>query len=66
MAAWGMILTCDKLRGLILIDWCCIYRHSGEDVDHLVVHCEEISKLWSLLLQLLESLGFSQRRCVIY
>ena len=52
MAAWGKILTSDNLRrrGLILVDWCCVCRHSGDDIDHLLVHCEGVSKLWSFAL----------------
>ena len=36
--ALGKILTIDNLwrRHTVVIDWCCIYKDSGESVDHFI------------------------------
>lgn len=54
-AAWGKILTGD---------WCCLCRCSGESVDRLLLHCEEVSWLWSFAHLVL--LGFYPRRLLIF
>jgi len=43
------IRTDDNLRrrGFIIADWCCMCQCNREDVDHLLIHCEETSQLWS-------------------
>ena len=48
-AAWGRILTCDNLmrRGYIMARWCCMCRCEGEIVDHLLLHCHVVQKLWN-------------------
>ncbi|KAF5455272.1 hypothetical protein F2P56_024868, partial [Juglans regia] len=48
-AALGKILTIDNLRrrGLIITDWCCLCRNSGETVDHLLLHCEFARGIWN-------------------
>jgi hypothetical protein len=34
--ALGKILTLDNLRkGNIVVNWCCMYKKSGESIDHL-------------------------------
>jgi hypothetical protein len=40
-AALGKLLTIDNLRkrNLIIVDWCCLCKQSGESVDHLLLHC---------------------------
>ncbi len=50
-AALGKVLTIDNLRkqGLILQEWCCMCKQSGESVDHLFLHCSMASDLWSLV-----------------
>ena len=36
-AAIGEILTVDNLhrRHIMIIDWCCMCKYSGESIDHL-------------------------------
>lgn len=45
----GKILTGDYLRrrGFTIVDWCCLCQCSGENFDHLLLHCGEVSQLWS-------------------
>jgi hypothetical protein len=52
-AAWGRILTCDNLmkRGFVMAGWCCMCKHSGESVDHLLLHCEVVREVWNFFLQ---------------
>jgi hypothetical protein len=49
MASLGKILTLDNLckRGLIVVDWCCMCKRSGESINHLLLHCEVACTLWS-------------------
>jgi hypothetical protein len=51
-AALGKILTHDNLRkrNVIVIEWCCLCKKSGESVDHLLLHCEVAQDLWSYIL----------------
>ena len=53
-SALGKVLTIDNLRkrGLIIQEWCCIYKRSREDVDHLFLHCSVAMELWSLVFGL--------------
>lgn len=52
-AAWGRILICDTLmrRGYSLIGWYCMCRGAGETVDHLLLHCNVASTLWSFIFR---------------
>jgi hypothetical protein len=48
------ILTLDNLRKchIIVIDWCCMCKKSGEITDHLVLHCDVVGELWILIFQM--------------
>ena len=45
------ILTMDNLRkwGFILCFGCCMCKHNGKSVDHLLLHCFVAQELWSLV-----------------
>jgi hypothetical protein len=51
-AALGKILTHDNLRkrNVMVIEWCCLCKKSGEFIDHLLLHCEVVRDLWSYVL----------------
>jgi hypothetical protein len=51
-AALGKILTIDNLRKrqLIILDWCCMCKSSGETVNHLLLHCPIAWELWNMVL----------------
>jgi hypothetical protein len=55
-ASLGKILTLDNLRkrGLIVMDWCCMCKRSGESINHLLLHCEVACSLWSVIFTLFE------------
>ena len=50
-AAWGQILTCDNLmrQGYTMAGWCCMCCCEGETVDHLLLHCNAVQKLWNFV-----------------
>jgi hypothetical protein len=49
--ALGKILTLDNLRkrNIIVVDWCCMCKRSGESIDYLFLHCEVARELWIAL-----------------
>jgi hypothetical protein len=53
-AALGNLLTIDNLRKrhLIIVNWCCLCKQSGESVDNLLLHCSMARELWSMLFGL--------------
>jgi hypothetical protein len=53
-ASLGKILTLNNLRkrGLIVVEWCCMCKRSGESINHLLLHCEVAHTLWSVLFSL--------------
>jgi len=34
------------MRGLPLVNWCCMCRSNGELVDHLLLYCDVVHALW--------------------
>jgi len=52
IAALGKILTHDNLRkrNVMVIEWCCMCRKSGESIEYLLLHCEVARDLWSYIL----------------
>ena len=49
------------------MDWCCMCWCSGENVDHLRIHCVGASWLWSYAFRsFVESLGSYLRGWLIY
>jgi hypothetical protein len=50
--ALGKILTHDNFRkrNIIVIEWCCLCKKSGESIDHLLLHYEVARDLWSYIL----------------
>jgi hypothetical protein len=51
-AALGKILTRDNLgkRNVIVIEWCCLCKKSGESIDHLLFHYEVTQDILSYIL----------------
>ena len=47
-------LTIDNLRkrNLIVIDWCCMSKRSGETIDYLLLHCFMARELWTMVFSL--------------
>jgi hypothetical protein len=41
-AALGKILTHDNLRRrhIVVVEWCCMCKESGESIDYLLLHCD--------------------------
>ena len=31
--------------------WCYMCKHSGESMDHLLLHCEVVREVWNFLLR---------------
>ena len=57
-AAWGKILTLDKLqrRGWRLPNRCYLCDHDEEFVHHILLHCLVVNFLWDVFFSLV---GFS-------
>jgi hypothetical protein len=51
MATLGKTLTVDNLRrkGVIVVGWCSMCKHSGKSVNHLFLHCDVAQVLWSMV-----------------
>jgi hypothetical protein len=52
--ALGKISTHDNLRkrNVVVIEWCCMCKKSGESIEHLLLHCKVAHNLWSNILTL--------------
>ena len=50
-AALGKILTTENLRRrrVIILDWCCMCKASGESTNHLLLHCSVAWELWNMV-----------------
>jgi hypothetical protein len=50
-AALGKILTTENLRKrrVIILDWCCMCKSSGESTKHLLLHCSVAWELWNMV-----------------
>ena len=50
----GNILAMDNLkkRHLIVVEWCCMYKKSGELVDYHLLNCETAGALWNIIFTL--------------
>jgi hypothetical protein len=37
----------DNLRkkNVMVVEWCCMYKKSGESIDYLLIHCEVAKEL---------------------
>jgi hypothetical protein len=53
-ATLGKILTIDNLRKrrVIIMDWCCMCKTSGESVNHLLLHCPVAGDLWNMIFSI--------------
>jgi hypothetical protein len=50
-ATSGKLLAMDNLRKrhIIVVDWCCMCKKSGELVDHLLLNCQIATALWNVI-----------------
>jgi hypothetical protein len=48
------ILTTDNLRRrrVIMLDWHCMCKNSGESSSHLLLHCSVARELWNFIFSL--------------
>jgi hypothetical protein len=62
----GKILTMDNLkkRHVIVVDWCCMCKNSGESMDQLLLYCEMTSALWNTIFNLVR-LAWVMPSCVV-
>jgi hypothetical protein len=53
--ALGKILTLNNLRkmNIIAIEWCCMCKICEKSIDHLLLHCEVATELWSTIFELI-------------
>ena len=55
-AALGHILTTNNLRRrpVIVPDWCCMCKESGESISHLLLHCWTARENWSFIFSIFD------------
>lgn len=48
LAIIGVILTVENLRTLkvVCLSWCFLCKDGGEDVDHILLHCDFSHQVW--------------------
>jgi hypothetical protein len=53
-ATLGKTFTVDNLRrkGIIVVGWCSMCKHSGESVNHLFLHCDVAQVVWSMVFSI--------------
>ena len=51
-AALGKILTIDNLQKwrVLIVNWHCMCKKDGGSINHLLLHCQMASELWSFVL----------------
>ena len=54
VATKGAILTIDNLRKrrIVVTEWCYMCKRNAETADHLLIHCDAASELWSLVFSI--------------
>jgi len=47
-----IILMHDNLhrRNIVVVEWCCMCKKSGESIDHLLFHCDVAQDIWSIFI----------------
>jgi hypothetical protein len=62
------ILTMDNLRKrhVIMVDWCCRCKRSGETIDDLLLHCEIARALWNTIFSRIGLACIIPRRVVTF
>ena len=65
-AALEKILTMDNLRkrNVVVVEWCCLCKKSGESIDHLLLHCEVACDLWVSIYNLFGVVRVMPRRVI--
>jgi hypothetical protein len=48
----GFVDRVKQWWDVVVVNWCCMYKKGGESIDHLLLHCEVATELWSGLFQL--------------
>ena len=53
-AALRHILTTDNLRRrhVIILDWCCLCKNSGESISHLLMHWSATREVWNFIFSI--------------
>jgi hypothetical protein len=58
------ILMLDNLQkmNVIMAEWCYMCKKCGESIDHIFLHCEVATELWSALFQVFGVVWVMPRR----